>query len=62
MNFHDISPVLFIFVNLVFFGPKMILCIKIEISRNVFYNKVITQSSNWLDFRTTELKIQNLWH
>ena len=32
--------VLFIFVNLVFFCPKMILCIKIEISRNDFYNSL----------------------
>ena len=32
--------VLFIFVNLVFFCPKMILWIKIEISRNVFYNSL----------------------
>ena len=33
--------VLFIFVNLVFFCPKMILWIKIEISRNVFYNSLV---------------------
>ena len=33
--------VLFIFVNLVFFCPKMILCIKIEISRNDFYVALI---------------------
>ena len=32
--------VLFIFVNLVFFCPKMILSIKIEISRNDFYNSL----------------------
>ena len=32
--------VLFIFVNLVFFCPKMILRIKIEISRNDLHNSI----------------------
>ena len=45
MNFHDISPIFFFFffffVNLVFFCPKMILRIKIEVSRNYFYIRAI---------------------
>ena len=32
--------VLFIFINLLFFCPMMILCIKIEISQNDFYNSL----------------------
>ena len=36
--------VLFILVNLVFFCLKMIICIKIEISRNDFYNELVIVS------------------
>ena len=44
--------VLFILVNLVFFCPKMILCIKIEISRNDFYNSLGFHFHNTLPKRS----------
>ena len=58
------TSVLFIFVNLVFFCPKMILCIKIEISRNDFYNSLGFYFHNKEDkfhaaFKNTETKIFN---
>ena len=52
--------VLFIFVNLVFFCQKMILRIKIEISRNDFYNSLGFYLHNEIEIY--ESRIENSVH